>query len=152
MSAELQTFLIALSPIVELRGSIPFALQVLGMSPLKAFLISILGNILPAIFLIKLLGIISDFLSHHFYFFNRFFAWLFAKTRKDHSRKFQRFKEFALIILVAIPLPFTGVWTGSLCAFLFGIPLKRALPLITIGCLLAGLIVTLVSLGLFKAI
>ena len=150
MVLELQTFLIAMSPILELRGSIPIALQIYHLPVLSVFFFSVLGNIAPVIFLLLFLEKISNYLSRRFYFFNRFFAWLFSKTRRDHNSKFKRWKEFALIILVAIPLPFTGAWTGSICAFVFGIPFKKALPLISSGIVIAGIIVTLVTLKLIS--
>ena len=87
----------------------------------SAFFWAVLGNIIPVIFILWFLKAISDFLSHRFYHFNRFFAWLLERTRRNHSKKFERWKEFALVILVAIPLPFTGAWTGALAAFVFGI-------------------------------
>jgi len=148
MILELKTFLMAMTPIGELRLSIPFALENYNLSIWSVYFISVLGNLAPAIFLLWLLDPISKYLSHHFYFFNRFFAWLFEKNKKNHQKKFEHWKELALIILVAIPLPFTGAWTGSICAFIFRIPFKIALPLIFIGILIAGLIVALLSLGL----
>ena len=56
-------------------------------------------------------------------------------------------KEFALVVLVAIPLPLTGAWTASLAAYIFGIPYKKAIPLIFLGLVIAGVIVTLVTVG-----
>lgn len=145
MIPEIKTFLIAMSPFLELRGSIPIALGVYHLPVWSAYLFSILGNLVPVIFLLWLLGWTSKFLSRHFYFFNRFFAWIFEITRKKHTKKFERWKEFALIILVAIPLPLTGAWTGSLAAFVFGVPSKKAFPLIALGVIIAGLIVTLIT-------
>jgi len=152
MIAELKVFLIAMSPILELRGSIPLALGVYDLPVWSAYLFSVIGNIVPVIFILFLLESVSCYLSQHFYYFNRFFAWLFERTRQKHSAKFERWQEFALVILIAIPLPFTGAWTGSLCAFLFGIPFRKAFPLITLGVILAGLIVTLTSLGIINLI
>ncbi|MCK4454009.1 small multi-drug export protein [Candidatus Parcubacteria bacterium] len=148
MILELKTFLLAMTPIGELRASIPYALEVYDLSLWSAYFFSVIGNLVPAIFLLWLLGPISQYLSHHFYSFNRFFAWLFERNRKNHQKKFEHWKELALVILVAIPLPFTGAWTGSICAFIFRIPFKIALPLIFIGILIAGILVTLLSLGL----
>lgn len=147
--AEFRVFLMAMLPFIELRGSIPFALF-MGLSAWSAFFISLLGNIFPVIFILLFLDRVQKFLSRHFYLFNRFFAWLFERTRKKHQLKFEKWKEFALVILVAIPLPVTGAWTGSLCAFLFGIPAKKAFPLISLGVVIAGIIVTLISLGLIN--
>lgn len=152
MLPELKTFLIAMSPILELRGSIPIALGVYQLPIWSSCLFSVIGNLVPVIFLLWLLESVSKFLSQKFSFFNRFFSWLFEKTRKNHREKFQRWGEFALVILVAIPLPFTGAWTGSVAAFVFGIPFKRAFLLIAAGVIIAGLVVTLTTLGIIKMI
>jgi uncharacterized membrane protein len=150
MTPEFITLLISMLPISELRGAIPIAISVYNMSVLSAFFWAVLGNIIPVIFILWLLERVSNFLSHHIYFFNRFFAWLFENTGRKHLKKFERWKEFALVILVAIPLPFTGAWTGSLAAFVFGIPIKRAFPLIVLGILIAGVIVSLVTVGIIS--
>jgi len=150
VSEEMRVFFVAMMPFLELRGSIPLALFEYGLPIQSAYLISVLGNIFPVIFILLFLDRVQRFLSNHFYFFNRFFVWLFERTRKKHQLKFEKWKEFALIILVAIPLPVTGAWTGSLCAFLFGIPFKKALPLISLGVVIAGIIVTLISLEIIN--
>ena len=150
MLPELYTFLIAMTPIGELRASIPIALSIYQLPIFTAYFISIIGNLVPAVFLVFFLEGISNYLSRRVCFFNRFFAWLFERTRKNHQRKFDILKQFALVILVAIPLPFTGAWTGSICAFVFGVPTKKALPLIFIGIIIAGLLVTLTSLEILK--
>jgi len=150
MIAELKVFLIAMSPIFELRGSIPMALGAYHLPVWSAFLISVAGNILPVIFILLLLESVSGYLSRHSRFFNRFFAWIFARTRKKHAKKFESAKALALMIFVAIPLPLTGAWTGALCAFIFGIPFKKAFPAIVGGVVIAGVIVTLATLGIIK--
>lgn len=151
MSPELVILLISMSPIFELRGAIPVAIGVYDMPVLSAFLWAVLGNIIPIIFILLGLDLlINKLLIHRIYILNRFFAWLFERTRRNHSRKFERWKEFALVILVAIPLPFTGAWTGALAAFVFGIPIKRAFPLIGLGVLIAGIIVSLVTVGIIS--
>lgn len=151
MPPELITLLISMLPISELRGAIPFAIGVYNMSALSAFLWAVLGNIIPIIFILWGLDLlINKLLIHRIYVLNRFFTWLFERTRRNHSKKFERWKEFALVILVAIPLPFTGAWTGALAAFVFGIPIKRAFPLIVLGVLIAGLIVTSVTVGVIN--
>lgn len=146
-SSQLVTFFIAMLPVAELRGAIPVGLGVYGLSPLSAFIWSVLGNLVPVIFLLWLLEPCSKYLSHHFYFFNRFFAWLFERTRRKYNHRFEIWGALALIAFVAIPLPVTGGWTGAAAAFVFGIPFKKALPLISLGIIIAGLIVTLISLG-----
>lgn len=150
MIAELKVFLIAMSPIFELRGSIPMALGVFHLTIWSAFFISVIGNIFSAICILLLLEPVSKYLRNHISFFDRFFTWLFERTRKKHTKTFEYWKDFALVIFVAIPAPFTGAWTASLCAFVFGIPFKRAFPAIAGGVVIAGIIVTLVTLGIIQ--
>ena len=145
-SKELMTFLGSMVPIGELRSSIPLALRA-GLSPLQAFFWSVLGNVVIGFILLVILNPLSRFLERHFYLLNRFFNWLFERTRKKHSQKIENWGAVALVGFVGIPLPMTGVWTGSLAAFVFDIPFKKAFPAIILGALIAGIIVVLVSLG-----
>lgn len=146
---ELATFLIAMIPIAELRGALPVALVVYDLPVWLAYVWAVIGNLLPVIFLLWWLEPISRFLSGHFSVFDRFFRWLFARTRRRFTTTSQRYGTFiALVLFVAIPLPITGAWTGSVAAFIFGIPFKRAFPAIVLGVLIAGVIVTLTTVGL----
>ena len=145
MFNELITFFIAALPLSELRGAIPLAILKFGFSPPKALVISVLGNILPVLPLLLGLEKISEYLSHKFYWFNRFFSWLFERTRIKHSKHFTYWGDLALFIFVAIPLPLTGAYSGAVAAFVFGIPLKHAFWSIALGVLAAGLIVTAVT-------
>ena len=149
---EIKTILTAMTPIFELRGSIPLALTVFNLPIWSAFLLSILGNLIPVIFILWFLEFVSNFLSNRSLMFKRFFNWLFERTKRNHQKKFDKWQSLALLILVAIPLPLTGAWTGSLVAFVFGIPKKKAFLLISIGVLIAGVIVTLSTLGIIKII
>ena len=148
MFYELQTFLIAMTPIFESRGSIPIAIFQYNLSVPSAFVFSVLGNIFSSIIILLFLEKVSTFLSQRSKFFNKFFEWLFLRTRKKYQGKYDKLKELFLVAFVAIPLPVTGAWTGSLCAFLFGIPFKKSLPLISLGIVIAGIIVTIISLGI----
>jgi len=148
LSPQLIILIVSMLPISELRGAIPLALTVYNLSPLSAFVLAVIGNIIPIIFLLLFLNWVSEYLSRHFYFFNRFFAWLFERTRRKHTQKFEVWGSLALVAFVAIPLPMTGGWTGAAAAFVFGIPFKKALPLISLGIVIAGVIVTLASIGI----
>lgn len=151
MAPESVILLTSMLPIAELRLAIPLAIGVYDMPVFSAFLWAVLGNIIPIIFIILGLDLlINKLLIHRIYIFNRFFTWLFERTRRKHSKSFERWRNLALVILVAIPLPFTGAWTGALAAFVFGIPIKRAFPLIVLGVLIAGLIVTSVTIGVIN--
>jgi uncharacterized membrane protein len=78
---------------------------------------------------------------------NIFFSWLFSRTRHKFFGKYEVWGDLALVIFVAIPLPMTGAWTGAVAAFLFGIDKKKSLFLVTLGAMMAGVIVTLATLG-----
>ncbi|MEF8847085.1 MAG: small multi-drug export protein [Candidatus Paceibacterota bacterium] len=142
MTAELMTFLLAMTPVGELRLAIPVALSSYGLSWPIAYIISVLGNLVPVLFFLLFLDPVSQWLSAHFKIFDNFFSWLFARTRKRHGDKIEKYGYPGLVLVVAIPLPITGAWTGTLVAFLFGIEFKKAFSSITIGVLIAGAIVT----------
>jgi len=138
-------------PIGELRVAIPVGMTVYDLPFWSAFLWSFIGNIIPIFFVIWGLDLlINKFAVHRIYFLNKFFNWLFERTRKKHTKNFERWQNLALVIFVAIPLPGTGAWTGALIAYVFGIPLKRAFPAIASGVLIAGIIVTLITLGIIN--
>lgn len=144
---ELFTFLVAASPVVELRGAIPLALLVYELPLWQAFFLSVAGNMVPVL-LLPFLGVVSDELSRRFSIFERYFTWLFKRTQRKHAKKFERFRDFALVVFVAIPLPFTGAWTAMVAAFVFGIPIRRAFPLILFGVIIAAVVVSIITLGL----
>jgi uncharacterized membrane protein len=128
----------------ELRLAIPVGIFIYHLNWFHVFVIAVLGNLLPVIFLLLFLDKISKYLSEKSKNCRRFFQWIFERTRKKHISKFEKYNHIALLILVAIPLPFTGAWTGALVAFLFGIPFKKAFPAISLGVVIAGLIVIFV--------
>ena len=137
------------APISELRGGLPLALS-LGMHPAAAYLLAVAGNLLPVPFLLwglsRLLGLLPRLPERWRGPVERYLAW----QKRRHLRRFARLGDVALVLVVAVPLPATGAWTGALLAALLGIPPRRALPLITLGVLLAGGIVLAASLGLFS--
>jgi uncharacterized membrane protein len=148
------TALVAMLPIAELRGAIPWALAPApvggGMAWQEAYVWAVIGNIVPVIPLLLLLESVSS-AFRRYPVFDRFFAWLFERTRK-RSKAVERYGPVGLILFVGIPLPVTGAWTGSVGAFLFGIRFRHAFPAIVLGVLLAGVVVTLASLGVLGAL
>lgn len=138
------TFLVSMVPVLELRGAIPIGVAG-GLSPLVAMLIAIAGNLVPIPFLII--------------FTRRIFNWLKTKERVRHwverlearaTKKSQvvlKYASIGLCILVAIPLPGTGAWTGALVAAVLDLRLKKAMPAIILGVMIAGLIVTCLTYG-----
>ena len=146
---ELATFIISMLPISELRGAIPVAIGVYHLNPVETYFLAVIGNIVPVVFILKFIDPISEYLMSKSKFFNKFFTRLFEHTRRKHNGKFEKWGSLALITFVAIPLPVTGGWSGALAAFVFGIPFKRALPLISLGIMIAGVIVMGLSLGVW---
>jgi uncharacterized membrane protein len=148
---ELIVVAIATLPIFELRGSIPVALGLFRMAWWYGFLLSVVGNLIPVVPLLLLLGPVSRRLSR-WALGDRFFRWLFARTRR-RSDIVRQYQSVGLMLFVAIPLPVTGAWTGCVAAFLFGVDLLQALPAITLGVCIAGTVVTsLMMLGVVGAI
>ncbi|TKJ41849.1 ligand-binding protein SH3 [candidate division LCP-89 bacterium B3_LCP] len=132
-------------PILELRGSIPWAILAGGMSWQGAFVWSVIGNFIPVIPILLLLEPSANYLRR-WVIFDKFFNWLFARTRRK-GKLIERYEALGLLLFVATPLPGTGAWTGALAAFVFGVRFRLSLPIITLGILLAGIIVTSVVVG-----
>ena len=105
-------FLTALTPIGELRASIPLGLTVFHQPIWIVFIVSVIGNIIPPMFILWLFPKVSKWLMANSKLMNRFLTWLFERTRKKTKDKIDKYGNLALIIFVAIPLPNTGAWTG----------------------------------------
>ena len=135
---------IAASPIAELRVAIPWAIIVHDFPWYYALLFALIGNMLPVPIILLFLNTIVRYLSR-VDLFDRLFKWLFERTRK-RGRLIERYERIGLALFVAIPLPITGAWTGSLLAVLFGLKFKHAMLSIFIGVLIAGIIFTCLSL------
>ena len=139
------TILVSMIPVVELRGGIPFGVAA-GLSVPAAFLAAVIGNLLPVPFIIVYIRRIFQWLRTRFPRLDRLVA---ALERKAHlrGRVVSRYKYLGLAILVAIPLPGTGAWTGALAAAFLDMPLRRAIPAITLGVMTAGVIITILTYG-----
>lgn len=145
---EWTTFLIAMLPIIELRGAIPWAIGLGDLTWPTAYVLAVAGNLVPIVPILLYLKPVSTWLRR-MPLFDRFFEWLFARTRR-RGGVIEKYGPWGLALFVAIPLPVTGGWTGAAAAFVFGIPFRRSFPAITAGIAVAGVIMTLVSLGLIR--
>lgn len=143
----LKTFLTALLPVLEIRIAIPVGIAQ-GLDPWLAFAVGFVGNMLPIPFLILLTRQVIELLKKH-NILVKFTSWLEDKGSKG-AEKVKRYSFWGLFILVAIPLPGTGAWTGALAASLLDMRLKRALPAIALGVIIAGLIVLAVTYGVIS--
>ena len=148
ISPKVMTFLIAMLPISELRGAIPYALWAGELGWKEAYIIAVLGNFLPVIPLLLFMEKASEWLRR-FPLGDRFFTWFFARTRRK-GKLIERFEAIGLTLFVAIPLPVTGAWTGCAAAIIFGVSRKLAVPCILLGIMIAGCIVTLASMGVIS--
>jgi len=144
-SPYLLTFLISMLPVAELRGGLPLGIS-LGIPPLSAYAVSIAGNVIPVLPLLIGLRYLSKIAEKY-----RWWGRIFNKMEKKFQGKKKiicRYGIVGIVILVAIPLPVTGAWTGSLVSFLLSIPVKYSFPAIFIGVCLAGIVVLFTTLGI----
>jgi uncharacterized membrane protein len=141
---EFIVLILSAAPISELRGAIPIAIAKFGFPWYYAFLLAIIGNMLPVPLILLFIESVAKWLSR-FPSMKRFFDWLFERAR-NRTGQVQKYKKLGLMIFVAIPLPVTGAWTGSLIAVLLGIGFKEAFFSIFAGVIIAGIIVTCLTL------
>ena len=140
------TVLVSMIPIVELRGGIPFGVATLGLPYGAAFTAAIIGNMIPVPFIVV-------YIRRVFLWMRRRLPWLnnlvdkLEKKAHLKGQKVTKYKYLGLMIFVAIPLPGTGGWTGALIAAFLDMRLKKALPSIFGGVLIAGFLITGLTYG-----
>ena len=149
MGRGIATFLVSILPIIELRGAIPIGVS-LGLPVWQAALISIAGNILPVPFIIAFIRTFMDWLRTKSDRARPFVVWLEAKGSGPKAEKVRTAQFWGLLAFVAIPFPGTGAWTGALIAALLNMRMRRALPPIILGVLIAGLVVSLATAGVVQ--
>lgn len=145
LKARLLTILMAMMPVVELRGAIPAGVG-FGLSLPESFVLSLIGNILPIPFAILFTRRIFAWLRTKSKWLNSLVSRLEAKAEKNKDMVL-KYQFWGLVLLVAIPLPGTGAWTGGLVAAMLDMQLKRAMPAIALGVLIAGVIVLSLTFG-----
>jgi uncharacterized membrane protein len=148
-STRVLTFFISALPVSELRGGIPFALTQ-GIVPLEAYLISIAGNMLPVFPLLLFFKRVSLFLRQYEKG-RKILIWM-ARRSREKEAMVNRWGFIGLVLLVAVPLPITGAYTGSLVSFFLGLPIKYAGLAIFIGVCIAGIVVLFSTLGLIEGL
>ena len=132
LGEALLTMLISMLPVVELRGGLPAGVA-MGLPIHAAFLASLIGNMIPVPFIIL--------------FVRPLFKWVRESRAEANSADVLRYQTWGLLIFVAIPLPGTGAWTGALIAAVLNMRLKRAVPVIFLGVVIAGCIIMLLTHG-----
>ena len=139
------TVLVSMIPVVELRGGIPFGVAA-GLPVWAAFIAAVIGNLIPVPFIIVYIRRVFQWMRKKF---PRLNSLVDALERKAHlkGQKVTKYKYLGLMVLVAIPLPGTGAWTGSLAAAFLEMPLRKAIPSIIAGVLIAGVAIGLLAHG-----
>ncbi len=140
------TLFVSILPFIELRGAIPIGVA-FGLHPLTALTASIIGNMIPVPFIILFIRRIFRFLKRH----SRFWGSIVLKMEdKAHNKSdiVLKYRSIGLCLLVAVPLPGTGAWTGALVAAFLDMPLREAIPTILAGVIIAGLIITALTCGI----
>lgn len=145
----LAVFCMAMVPVVELRGAIPLGVAA-GLHPLAAMAAAVLGNLVPAPFILLLIRRVFQWLRH----FPRLGGLIDRLERRAHlkGRTVQKYRTLGLVLLVAVPLPGTGAWTGALVAALLDMRLKNSVPCIFLGVCIAATIMTLITFGVISVI
>lgn len=143
---ELIPFIISLFPVLELRGGM-IAAFALGIDFIPAFIVCYLGNMLPIPFILLFIRKIFNWMKK-----SKHLAKIVDKMEKRADKKkdtIVKYQEWGLLLFVAIPLPGTGGWTGALLAALMDLRMKKCLPIIALGVLIAGLIMSFLTYGIF---
>ena len=137
-SNEVALLIISMLPLIELKGSIPVGLA-MGFKPINAYLYSIIGSTIPAIFILLWIMPIFSYMKTKDSL-KKLARWAEKKAKKKEG-KIKKYEYLGLFLFVGIPLPGTGVWMGSLIASILGLNKKKSLLTIAIGNLIAGLII-----------
>lgn len=143
----IMTFFMSMVPVIELRGAIPVAVGY-GLDPYTAAIVAVIGNLVPVPFIIVFIRKIFEILRKYMPRMDRVISRL-EKRAEEKGDVVRKSQFWGLFILVAIPLPGTGAWTGALVAAILNMQLKRAIPPIVLGVVTAGIVVLLVTKGAF---
>ena len=139
------TVLVSMIPVVELRGGIPFGVTV-GLPVWLAYLAAVVGNMLPVPFIVVYIRRIFQWMRRRLPRLNHLVTTLEKKAHLK-GRKVTKYEYLGLAIFVAIPLPGTGAWTGALVAAFLDMPLRKAVPSIFAGVLIAGIAISILTFG-----
>ena len=139
-------FLLAMTPIGELRLSVPTGIGA-GLNWYSVFLFSILGNMVPAIVLVYTLPLLEKLRNRQNFFLWRWFDQFLIRVEKK-QQMVDKYGWIGLLLLVAIPFPGTGAYTGSVVSYMLRMEKKKSLFFIFVGLLIAGTVMTLASKGI----
>ena len=143
------TVILGATPIIELRYAAIIAQYAFELSPLQAFICGFIGNIIPVYFIVKYIRPLFDFFGR-WKPFKIIIDWSSEKATKKiaESPRLQNFAALGLFLFVAVPIPTTGAWVGSLIANFLEMPPKKAVPPIILGVIAAGIITVVANGGI----
>ena len=145
LGAFLSTVVVSMAPVLELRFGIPWGVAH-GLSHFAAFVAAVIGNMIPIPFIVVYIRRIFKWMRRHLPQLDRMVDKLEAKAHLK-GRKVTKYRYLGLMIFVAIPLPGTGGWTGALVAAFLDMSLRKSLPAIFAGVLIAGFLITGITFG-----
>lgn len=140
----LYIMLISMVPLIEQRGAIPVGILVYGLNPWLVAIVSLIGSFIPVPFI--------------YFFFNKIFAWMktikffdkftnfVEKKVQKGSKKLEKYKEIGLITFVGIPLPTTGLWTGTAVAAFMGLDFKKSMVCVFLGGIVSAILIAILSM------
>ncbi len=144
---EIIVFIISILPILELRGGL-LAASLLGVKPIPAYIVSIIGNILPVPFILLFITKILEWMENSkIKWMNKLAKWLHKKADKNKD-KIEKYGYLGLLLFVGIPLPGTGAWTGCLVASVLNLDRKKAFFATLCGIIMASIIMMIISYGI----
>lgn len=147
---EFIVFVVSILPVLELRGGL-IAAALLDLDPVKSYIISIIGNLVPVPFILFFINkILLSMKNSKSKFLNGFSNKLYNKVEK-HKKEIEKHGYWSLALFVGIPLPGTGAWTGCLVAAVLNMDLKKSFLSIFIGVIIASIIMMVLSFGLLKS-
>ena len=143
------TIILGATPIIELRYAAVISQYAFGLTPLQSFICGLIGNIIPVYFIVKYIRPLFDFFGR-WKFFKKIIDWASEKATKKiaESKRLQNFAALGLFLFVAVPIPTTGAWVGSLIANFLDMPPKKAVPPIILGIIVAGIITVSANCGI----
>jgi len=148
----LLSFFLSMLPLTELRATVPWIILTYNEQWFGLLVVAVIGNVIPAIILLWGLSYIDRLLVNRMNIIANIYNKVIQRTRRKTQTRINRYGYIALLLFVAIPFPGTGVWTGSIAAWLFGLPKRPSLVVISLGVVVAAIIMTLLSKGLILSL
>ena len=149
---EMATALLAALPITELRAALPIALTFFDLNPYVAYVSSVIGNLAPLAVIYTILPRLITGATERIPALDKALNKWFEKLEKQYGENYSKWGAFFLLLFVAIPLPGSGIWTGTVLAILFNVKRELAIPYLTMGVMIAGLLVLGLTQGVFAGL